>query len=105
MLGTDGMPCLDTPDRITPLDDLRWLLEEGASLVDGLGMITTVAARALGLRAEALTFAGGCEAGLLALALPGTAGDSLAADVAQAEMTPSWVHPPKTEALEPGFRG
>ena len=103
VLGTDGMPCLDTADRLTPLDDLRVLLDEGASLVEGLEMVTTDSARALGLRAAALTFAEGCEAGLLSLELPAQ-GPSIEASVAGARSDPTWVHSPDATALEPGDR-
>ena len=103
VLGTDGMPCLDTPDRITPLDDLRLLLGEGASLVEGMQMVTTDAARALGLRPEAVSFANGATAGLLGLELPAACcgPGSVAEIVARAEPSPTWIHPPRTEALEP----
>ena len=101
-LGTDGMPCLDTPERITPLDDLRMLLRDGASLIEGLQMVTTQSARALGLRAEALTFAEGCPAGLLALTLPAEI-DAIEGAVAEADTPPRWVHPPEPSALEPSM--
>ncbi|MBC01930.1 MAG: hypothetical protein CMJ34_01320 [Phycisphaerae bacterium] len=98
VLGTDGMPCLDTPVRISPLDDLRVLCREGLSLEDGLGMVTTEPARALGLRAEALTFAGGSAAGLLALDLaPGS--ESVTEAFVRSDRDPVWIHPPDAAAL------
>ena len=100
-LGTDGMPCLGTPDRISTLDDVRMLLADGAPLESALAMGTTHAARSLGLRAEAVAFDGGCEGGLLAV--PGTPGTrhDLAIEIARGTECPEWVLPARPEALDP----
>lgn len=109
VLGTDGMPCLDTPERITPLDDLRLILGEGLSLPEGLGMVTTEAARGLGLRSDAVVFSGGCGAGLLSLPLSedvqvGGPGD-LARSMVAAGSSPSWIQAADPTALDADFVG
>lgn len=101
-LGTDGMPCLDTPDRITTLDDVRLLLGEGAPLQTVLEMATTHAARGLGLRADAVTFDGGCDAGLLAVEGAPRRREEVAMAIARGEDAPDWVLPPRPQTLESG---
>ena len=67
-LGTDSIINLDTPERITPLDDLRLLVRrDGLDPRLGLGLITTNPARALGLDPAAFDLAPGPLAGLVAL--------------------------------------
>ncbi|MCP4835338.1 MAG: amidohydrolase family protein [Phycisphaera sp.] len=100
-LGTDGLPCLDTPDRITPLDDVRLLLGEGAPLHATIEMATIHAARGLGLRAEAVTFDGGCAAGLLAIKGAPRQREEVAMTIAGGRDLPDWVIPPRPESLEP----
>ena len=68
-LGTDGMPCLDTPDRLGTLDEIR-LLRRDASEVEPttlMRMATTAGATGLGLDPRAFTLAPGPIAGLLAI--------------------------------------
>lgn len=66
VLGTDSLICLDTPDRITPLDDARLLWRrDGTSPRALLGMMTTEAAVALGLEPAPFTLASGRSAGLI----------------------------------------
>ena len=69
-LGTDGMPCLDTPDRLGTLDEVRFL-RDGARDLDPtvlLRMATTAGAIGLGLDPAAFTLEPGPVAGLLAIA-------------------------------------
>ena len=80
-LGTDGMPCLDTPDRITTLDDVRLLLGEGAPLQTVLEMATT---HGIGERAG------------------NTALEEVAMAIARGEDAPDWVLPPRPQTLESG---
>lgn len=68
-LGTDGMPCLDTPDRLGTLDEIR-LLRRDAREVDPttlMRMATTAGATGLGLDPRAFTLAPGPIAGVLAI--------------------------------------
>jgi cytosine/adenosine deaminase-related metal-dependent hydrolase len=67
-LGTDSMLCLDTPDRISTLDEMRLLhRRDGTDAIDLLRMATINGARALDVRESLVTLAPGESAGLLAL--------------------------------------
>lgn len=69
-LGTDGMPCLDTPDRLSTIDEIR-LLWRDAGKVDPttlMRMATRAGAAGLGLDPSAFTLEPGPVAGLLAIA-------------------------------------
>jgi cytosine/adenosine deaminase-related metal-dependent hydrolase len=72
-LGTDSIINLDTPDRISPLDDARLLFRRdgvAASLL--LDMLTRRGARALGLDERRFLFRRGAPiAGLVAVPVPG----------------------------------
>jgi cytosine/adenosine deaminase-related metal-dependent hydrolase len=69
-LGTDSIVNLDTPDRISVLDEMRLLaLRDGAGAGTLLAMATTHGARALGLDEDDFTFTPGALAGLLAIPL------------------------------------
>lgn len=69
-LGTDSALCLDTPDRISTLDDLRLLMRrDGLPLADALEMATLAGARALGIDPSPFAFGGGPVAGVLAVPL------------------------------------
>lgn len=86
-LGTDSMVCLDTPERISVLDDMRLLHQrDDADPQRLLAMATVNGAQALGVDPQVLTFATGPIAGVLAV--PGT---SLAAALAGNE-PPEWVY-------------
>ncbi|MBL9140393.1 MAG: amidohydrolase family protein [Phycisphaerae bacterium] len=55
-LGTDSMMSLDTPDRLSTLDDARLLMRrDGLSIETALAMATVHGARALGLPVDAFT--------------------------------------------------
>ena len=67
-LGTDSLICLDTPDRISLLDELRYLFKEGCTDPSTLLTMATVnGARALGEDTTLLTLEVGRIAGLLAI--------------------------------------
>jgi cytosine/adenosine deaminase-related metal-dependent hydrolase len=97
-LGTDGMPCLDTPDRISVLDEMRFLSRgEGAWEACQLFRMATVAgARGLGLVPEAVTLGPGPLAGLLAV--PGSGTDPIRDMLARSE-PPRWLLGPDRAAL------
>jgi len=72
-LATDSLPCLDSPDRLTPLDDARFLhaLQEqrgGPTTPEVLlAAITTTPAAALGLDPDDFRLRAGAGGGLLAV--------------------------------------
>lgn len=71
-LGTDSIVNLDTPDRISILDEIRFLHHrDGADARTLLGMGTVHGAEALGLNPEAVTLRPGPLAGLLAVPVSG----------------------------------
>ncbi|MFB3137723.1 MAG: amidohydrolase family protein [Phycisphaerales bacterium] len=66
-LGTDSLICLDTPDRISVLDEMRFLYRrDGTDPMTLLRMATTAGAVALGADPSLVTLAPGPTAGLLA---------------------------------------
>jgi aminodeoxyfutalosine deaminase len=67
-LGTDSILCLDTPDRISVLDEMRLLLHRDS--VDPhtlLRMATVNGARTLGIDPKNVTFSSGASPGVVAL--------------------------------------
>ena len=94
-LGTDGLPCLDTPGRISVLDEMRRLVRrDGAAARTVLPMGTVHGAAALGLCESWFTFTGGPVAGVLAVAAAAdgsvAAGDRLEAAM-RSEAAPRWI--------------
>lgn len=73
-LGTDSMLCLDTPGRISVLDDMALLARrDGAPIETLLAMATVNSARGLGVDPRLVTLEPGTlKAGLLALPLSAT---------------------------------
>lgn len=66
--GTDSLLCLDTPHRISVLDEMRYLWQRHkASAADLLTMATTHGAAALGVDRSLVTLEPGEIAGLLAV--------------------------------------
>jgi cytosine/adenosine deaminase-related metal-dependent hydrolase len=88
-LGTDSALNLDTPDRITTLDDLRLLMRrDQLPLSDALEMATVAGARALGLDASRWDFSLGPVAGVIAVQL----GEHRApADFGKTSTAPRWI--------------
>ncbi len=93
-LGTDGLVCLDTPDRISVLDEMRRLHRRDGTDPDRLlAMATTNGARALGLDPDLVTFAPGDVAGIIAVPFdPGDPADPLT-QVLRRTDPPAWASP------------
>lgn len=94
-LGTDGRPCLDTPDRISTVDEMRFLVRRDR--VAGrtvLPLALANGARALGLDPERFTLAPGPVAGLIAVPAPASVrGDRLDAAL-RVDTAPEWLVDP-----------
>jgi cytosine/adenosine deaminase-related metal-dependent hydrolase len=88
-LGTDSALNLDTPDRISTLDDLRLLMRrDQLPLSDALEMATVAGARALGLDSARWDFSLGPVAGVIAIQL----GEHRApADFGKTSTAPRWL--------------
>jgi len=95
-LGTDSRTCLDTPDRIGVLDEMRHLYKrDGTDPLRLLAMATVHGAAALELDAGLVTFDPGAIGGVLAVDVSeGDEPASLAGALARGD-APRWV-------LEPG---
>lgn len=90
-LGTDSHCVLDTPDRISTLDEMRLLhRRHGASLEELLPMATTEVARALGAEECTLTLAPGRKPGALAVPCDGNPQCGALTGVA----APRWIFGP-----------
>ncbi len=91
-LGTDGLLCLDRPDRISVLDDMRLLYRrDDANPAMLVRMATTAGAIGLGLDPDVVTLTPGPVAGLIALPFdPGTSCDPFV-QVLQRDDAPEWV--------------
>lgn len=90
-LGTDSIVNLDTPDRISVLDEMRLLhRRDGVDPGDLLAMATLVGAAALGVDPDLVTLAPGATAGIIAVDAPEGTGTPLARALA-ADAAPQWV--------------
>jgi cytosine/adenosine deaminase-related metal-dependent hydrolase len=94
-LGTDSILCLDTPDRISVLDDMRLLFRrDGTDPITLLRMATINGANALEFDPELTTLRSGRNAGLLAVRIdPGDATDPLRQAMLNDE-PPRWIAGP-----------
>jgi cytosine/adenosine deaminase-related metal-dependent hydrolase len=94
-LGTDSIVCLNTPDRISVLDEMRLLHErDDADARTLLRMATTNGARALGFDPDLVTFAPGTTAGVLALPIdPASSVDPLT-QALRSDAAPTWLTGP-----------
>jgi cytosine/adenosine deaminase-related metal-dependent hydrolase len=92
-LGTDSALNLDTPDRISTVDDLRLLMRrDQLPLSDALEMATVAGARALGLEPSRWDFSLSPVAGVIAVAL----GEHRApADFGKTGTAPRWLCRPE----------
>lgn len=89
-LGTDSLLCLDTPDRISVLDEMRLLFQRDDADPRLLFTMATVnGARALGVPTSLVTLEEGKTAGLLVF----TGCDSLAS-LLSVSASPRWVYAP-----------
>mgnify|MGYP003387437430 CR=1 FL=1 len=90
-LGTDSLLCLDTPDRLSVLDDMRLLFQrDGVDARLLLSMATTHGASALDLEHDLVRFGPGL-AGVLACRAEGNTIDTLLADVLGRDDAPQWA--------------
>ncbi|NNF41825.1 MAG: amidohydrolase family protein [Phycisphaerales bacterium] len=93
-LGTDGRPCLDTPERISVLDEMRLLRRrDDANPRDLLAMATVAGARGLGLSVDRVTLtpADGRGAGVLRFTIDPSADLDPLAQVLHGDEGPQWV--------------
>lgn len=91
-LGTDSLICIDTPDRISVLDEMRLLhRRDGTDPRLLLRMSTVNGAAALGVDPELVTLAPGPTAGIIAV--PVQAGDHLdpLSAIMESDAAPRWV--------------
>lgn len=97
-LGTDSICCLDTPDRISVLDEMRWLARnDGATCAELLPMATHEGARVVGMDPEHVEFSPGPLAGLIKI--PGE-GDDPVADAMRRDDAPEWVLSPNAASMK-----
>lgn len=90
-LGTDSLVCLDTPDRLSTLDEMRLLARrDGVDPRVLLRMATIDGAEALGVDGARFSFSPGPIAGVLALEA-GAADRSPLAEAMRRDDAPSWV--------------
>lgn len=94
-LATDSLQCLDTPDRISPLDEMRHLhVRDGADAMMLLAMATVHGAQALERDPAEVTFAPGPIAGVIAVEVHGARVSGLAG-VLSSRHAPQWVVGPR----------
>ncbi|MEE3001590.1 MAG: amidohydrolase family protein [Planctomycetota bacterium] len=93
-LGTDSLQCLDTPERISTLDEMRHLhVRDGADPMALLSMATVQGARALELDPSLVSFSPGPVAGVIAVDVSGGRSGGLAG-VLSTRGAPRWVVDP-----------
>jgi cytosine/adenosine deaminase-related metal-dependent hydrolase len=103
-LGTDGLLCLDTPDRISVLDDMRLLYRrDGVDPRMLLRMGTIHGATALGFDPGLVAFRPGPTLGVLALAIDDRSSDDALRQVMHRDDAPRWVLGPF--GIAPGENG
>ena len=98
-LGTDGLGCLDRDDRVSVLDEMRFLSRrDGTDPRVLLAMGTTNGARGLGHDTERVTLGRGAQpAGLIALPVdPGSSLDPLE-QVMRRDDAPEWLGEPRSD--------
>jgi cytosine/adenosine deaminase-related metal-dependent hydrolase len=95
-LGTDSIVCLDTADRLSVLDDMRFLYRrDGVEPRTLVRMATVNGALALGFDPQLFSCSPGPSAGLLAIPLAPTCADPLAA-ILESSAAPEWISGPFT---------
>jgi cytosine/adenosine deaminase-related metal-dependent hydrolase len=93
-LGTDSLLCLDTPDRISVLDEMRLLAtRDGVDPMTLLAMATIDGARVLDLDPSVASI-GPAVAGLIACPAAGSDPYSMLQDVLSRREAPRWLLPP-----------
>ena len=94
-LGTDGLLCLDTPDRISVLDEMRFLYErDGVDPVQLLNMATCAGAKALGYDEALVTLEPGPTAGLIAISSDANSDEDPFTQVMMSKSAPQWIAGP-----------
>jgi cytosine/adenosine deaminase-related metal-dependent hydrolase len=94
-LGTDSIICLDTPDRLSVLDEMRLLHQrDGTDPHRLLAMATINGARALGFEPERFTFRAGPTAGFLAIAIDEDRDEDPLRRALETDRWPEWLLPP-----------
>ncbi len=101
-LGTDSLVCLDTPDRLSVLDEMRLLRRrDGTDARALLAMATVHGAALLGEPRSSVVLApGACPEGLLSVEISGSTrpaiddGESWLAAAIEAEAPPQWIVSP-----------
>lgn len=94
-LGTDSIVCLDTPDRLSPLDEMRLLYRrDNVDALRLLHMATRAGARALGENEDSVTFRPGPVRGIVGVPVnPHSTIDPLH-QVLERDDAPQWILPP-----------
>jgi cytosine/adenosine deaminase-related metal-dependent hydrolase len=94
-LGTDGFMCLDTPDRISVLDEMRLLYHrDGTAPATLLGMATVAGATALGFEPGLVTLDPGPIVGLIGAPYDETSSWDPLRQVLMRHDPPSWIAGP-----------
>jgi cytosine/adenosine deaminase-related metal-dependent hydrolase len=94
-LGTDGFMCLDTPDRISVLDEMRLLYRrDGTDPATLLRMATTAGAEGLGFDAGLVTLEPGPIIGLIAAPFDSTSAWDPLRQVLTRDDSPHWIAGP-----------
>ena len=97
-LGTDGLLCLDTPDRISVLDEMRFLhRRDGTDPGLLLKMATLGGARGLGVDPRLVTLEPGPTAGLVAASFDPDEAIPPLVQVLERDDPPRWVTGPLSE--------
>ncbi len=93
-LGTDSLLCLDTPDRISVLDEMRLLhRRDGVDPMVLLEMATCAGASALEIPHGLVTI-GPQAAGIVAIRATGASSERMLADALTQDHPPMWAVPP-----------
>jgi len=88
-LGTDSLLCLDSPDRMSVLDEMRYLyLNQNADPQSLFAMATVNGAIGLGIDPALVTLSTGPTSGLIAFDVDG---DQPLLDILESTEMPSWV--------------
>jgi cytosine/adenosine deaminase-related metal-dependent hydrolase len=94
-LGTDSVLCLDTPDRLSVLDEMRMLhRRDGVDPITLLRMATINGAVALGFDPTLVSLAPGSTAGLLAVSIDRQSPRDPLRQALLSDLPPRWVHGP-----------
>lgn len=97
-LGTDGAMCLDTPDRISVLDEMRFLYRrDGADPRLLLRMATIGGAQGIGADPSHVTMAPGPVAGIIALEIDADDPREPLTQVMMNSNAPQWVLEPNSD--------